>query len=332
MTREHKLALIIGFTLVLVVGVLLSDHLSTGSGAKVGGPTVAEANVPKNEQLMFNPEASKKPADAPTSLVSATNTQPTIETDTFSMGASKVGAEFKQAIGDLANGNGKVATTLVPVDPPTGSPATPGASNPNPGTDSHNPGSPLFVDSPSKNTGLGGDNSGLTTGKPTPAGSGVTPATPAKSGKRYQIAEGDTFWKIAKAQYSDGSLADKLKAYNADRIGKNGQLRVGASILIPEKAALSGKAEDLSKKATELAAKPEPAASKPTGTEKTAAKTSEAKSKGATTYVVQANDTISKIAAKLLGSSSRYNDILSANNLGEDDTITPGMTLKIPAR
>ena len=44
-TREHKLALIIGFSLVLVVGVLISDHFSKARSAQVateitagGGP------------------------------------------------------------------------------------------------------------------------------------------------------------------------------------------------------------------------------------------------------------------------------------------------------
>ncbi|MFN7020841.1 MAG: hypothetical protein ACK4WH_05885, partial [Phycisphaerales bacterium] len=35
MTREHKLALIIGFTLVLVVGVLISDHFSKAHEARL---------------------------------------------------------------------------------------------------------------------------------------------------------------------------------------------------------------------------------------------------------------------------------------------------------
>ena len=33
MTREHKLALVVGFTLILFVGILLSDHLAAGSRA-----------------------------------------------------------------------------------------------------------------------------------------------------------------------------------------------------------------------------------------------------------------------------------------------------------
>ncbi len=35
MTREHKLALLIGFALVLVVGVVISDHFSGAGGAKL---------------------------------------------------------------------------------------------------------------------------------------------------------------------------------------------------------------------------------------------------------------------------------------------------------
>ena len=50
MTREHKLALIVGFALFLVVGVLVSDHFSSarksqpGSGISALGPREAGAS------------------------------------------------------------------------------------------------------------------------------------------------------------------------------------------------------------------------------------------------------------------------------------------------
>jgi nucleoid-associated protein YgaU len=47
---------------------------------------------------------------------------------------------------------------------------------------------------------------------------------------------------------------------------------------------------------------------------------------------VQAGDTLSKIAAKHLGSASRYNELFEANRpmLSHPDKIYPGQTLRIP--
>src|ERR1043165_7928317 len=44
-TREHKLALIVGFSLILLVGVLISDHLSKAKQAKIAPVTTADLIV-----------------------------------------------------------------------------------------------------------------------------------------------------------------------------------------------------------------------------------------------------------------------------------------------
>lgn len=51
------------------------------------------------------------------------------------------------------------------------------------------------------------------------------------------------------------------------------------------------------------------------------------------TYTVQAGDTLSGIAKKVLGNANAYMDIFNANKdqLSDPDTIKPGQVLKIPA-
>ncbi|MCH2160859.1 MAG: LysM peptidoglycan-binding domain-containing protein [Phycisphaerales bacterium] len=44
MTREHKLALVVGFTLILFVGILLSDHLAAGNRAAEQLPVASNAD------------------------------------------------------------------------------------------------------------------------------------------------------------------------------------------------------------------------------------------------------------------------------------------------
>jgi LysM repeat protein len=53
---------------------------------------------------------------------------------------------------------------------------------------------------------------------------------------------------------------------------------------------------------------------------------------GASTYTVQAGDTLSAIAKKLYGHANEYMDIFNANRdqLSDPDKIKPGQVLKIP--
>jgi len=59
-----------------------------------------------------------------------------------------------------------------------------------------------------------------------------------------------------------------------------------------------------------------------------------AASPAATTYTVQAGDTLSKIAKQHLGDANAYMAIFNANRdqLQDPDKIRPGQTLKIPSR
>ncbi len=179
---------------------------------------------------------------------------------------------------------------------------------------------------------------------PVPVASGE--ASPRNSDRRHQIAEGDSFWKLSSKYYNDGTLADALKAYNQDRIGKNGQLRIGASLLIPEKSALtSGKPATASepKAASKAAAKPEsrpeprPAKSDlkvPNRDAIAKAGDSGRKASRPNTYTVRKGDTLEKIAVKFLGSASRVDDLMAANPgvLSDEDDLKAGAVLKIPAR
>ena len=55
MTREQKLALIIGFSLVLLVGVLVSDHLSGARNAHLADVGSADCAAHKTTARQTNP-------------------------------------------------------------------------------------------------------------------------------------------------------------------------------------------------------------------------------------------------------------------------------------
>jgi nucleoid-associated protein YgaU len=65
---------------------------------------------------------------------------------------------------------------------------------------------------------------------------------------------------------------------------------------------------------------------------KPAAQAAPAQAAAATTYTVQAGDTLSGIAKKLFGNANDYMEIFNANRdqLSDPDKIKPGQVLKIP--
>jgi len=58
MTRDHKVALIVGFALVLVVGVLISDHMSAAQEAEMdaaigSGGNTGDGEVARGDQTQM---------------------------------------------------------------------------------------------------------------------------------------------------------------------------------------------------------------------------------------------------------------------------------------
>lgn len=205
MTRESRLGLIIGFVLVLVVGVLISDHFSAAGRAEVAevdpgsvrtpdtyfaSPQRSIALLPSRpvEQTQAPPiePNQQRPRETPTFTDTLTPTR-----DAIAEGANdifrSVQDEVRGALDDLRNGR-------------TPRPAT--ELDDRPGT--------------------------IEMGRP-PTREGV---------ETYRVKPGDTLWSIAQEFYDDGHLHDELAAYNEGRIVPGGGLRIGATILIPGKGQL----------------------------------------------------------------------------------------------
>ena len=90
MTRENKLALVVGFALILVVGILISDHFST-----------ARAQAFADLQAAEDPLAEGRPPDAPLlDLDRGNGKQPSADPAAFS--AWSDGAPF-DTLEDLGN-------------------------------------------------------------------------------------------------------------------------------------------------------------------------------------------------------------------------------------
>lgn len=390
MTREVKLSLILGFALVLVVGVLLSDHLSGARQANLQAvhpesgltfdPAPANANMAPdlvlvNEQGQPIPppsqwQAQTQPvhqapapavpqadpgriASAPSTGETAGGHSPTMLDELRNRFASGVSA----AVNDLANGqtpppgvafSGDGLQFAPPVDAPPS--MTPDVQ---PVERARVEPRPIFIDEPR-----------LTPGQTEARAASASESDDEPGFRLYQVRDGETLWSIAAQQMGNGAKHKELLAINRDRLGRDGTLKAGASIRIPTGEApvkFEVPADEAPVKAdrrdTRPAAepknqkKPETRPAPPASSDKIASNQRSkpitkpetpkndkpepaAKPAGKGTYTVRKGDTLGEIASKLLGSSSRYEDILAANTdkLSDEESLQPGMVLKIPSR
>lgn len=313
MTREHKLALIIGFTLILIVGVLISDHLSGQRELKLASVAVDDERATLGLGDAINPLLKWAEENA-RDVVPAVQTAP-VQSEPRQVEPVLVGAD----------------TELTPQVPEA------------------NESAPIVIRQgrsevdTSDNLGdairrVGGsveqqpDGSHVLTLKPGPEAS--TPGTdlPAngakvdpKDVKIYRIQEKDSLYSIAKATYGDASLWRALAEFNEGRVGKDGAVRVNATIKLPPKHVLTGGAPGPELKSSNPSPATETAARKPTEAKPVA--------KG-TTHKVVKGDSLAKLAEKHLGSKDRAREILAANRdkISDPNQIQIGMVLKIPPR
>lgn len=338
MTREHKLALIIGFSLVLVVGVLISDHFSRarvdqmatvtedgpsnfGSGLDgLKAVTVPQTTLAasRGATLFSNPEAQLPPVDEP---------QPNRSTE-ITLGMGNPFAGISPAINATEPGISEAAVS------PTPQAGAVRAVNPDL---SHGQG------------GMGGDSIPGFTPEP-PVTVPVTPKEEVINGvprsmlTRHDVKDGESVYRIAAEKYGDGNLWTKLRDFNPGKIAANGSMRAGVTLLCPPKEYMLGK--PLPTALPPVTPTGKPAIPSPTTVvngktggkvdslkpEVKAAKPEKTAKAG--TYKVQRGDHLGEIAARTLGSSKRANEIYELNKdlMSDEDSLTVGMTLKLPTR
>lgn len=307
MTREHKLSLILGFAVVLVVGVLLSDHLS---GARTAQPDQIDPATnlallddasrrvteppslvlvdPRGRPVNIAPAGLQAPAApvgdqlasgeraTPSPFSDSTMFKPVTQDEADPSRLAHLKEQLAGTFNDLANGHGPQPAAVIEQAPPTLKMAT----------------------------------------RPEPTRSNNQPTTSGAM-KTYTVRANDTLWAIAQRTLGDGFRHKELAELNRDRIGPEGELRVGATLRLPTDALMADAA---------------PSPANRTAPKESAAKAAPAKA--TSTYTVKPGDTLGVISQRLLGTSRRYRDILEANrNLLDDaDSLRAGMVLKIPAR
>jgi nucleoid-associated protein YgaU len=342
-TREHKLALIVGFSLVLVLTVLVSDHFSKARQVemdeKVGIATASQVGaMPAGLRLNAGPtitiDQPPSPlgetgalAAAPQHALPGTNPAP-------APAPSPRGGISDPTINPAPQGPaGQGTPTEITQLPAQTQPSGPGL------TGGVRPVVPQTTIGQTM-TPIGGAGPGPGVG-PSPK-SETAAAAPAFPMKRHDVHEGDSIFGIARQYYGDGKLWEKVREYNKDRVGPKGELREGVTLLLPPKEVLLGKPytgpaapATAPTDAAKPGAKPSSDPTKPVKPDTRVVDAGGAGGAGATPlvkeYTIQSGDTLASVAKKTLGSSKRWPELVDANKGLDPESLSVGAKIRIPA-
>jgi nucleoid-associated protein YgaU len=295
MTRENKLALIIGFGLVLVVGILVSDHLSARQET---ADSVAEQREADPLDRIAAAD-SLTPVEVPSHRVTSDARRPIrLEPTAPAVNSTHMGDDavhFPSSEPDIA---------LTATDDRTG-------------RDDVIPQTPFLEEI--RNVDL----QRPATSDDAAARDAVEPL----SFVWYTIQPKESLSKICEKIYGDMNLWPRLAAFNEDRIPDPNRVRDGVTIRVPTREALVGGARVAEPSG---AAPAGPARESPPP----AQDQRNAEAGEFTTYIIQAGDTLGEISSRFLGTSRRYREIHELNRdvIPDPDNIVSGRTIRIPRR
>lgn len=308
MTRETKIGLLVGLAFIIVIGILLSDHLSSTTEpppaylAQAGASVRQGVNVPGVPQTSTTTVTTiAPPAAVPQQQVP---TQQELSTP--------------RPKGIVQIGIGPVPTPEVPTaTPPVSTPPQITFVDPDPtesqtgeatGTTSSDPLTEIARRAGEELVGLDGKPIDNTSGLAN--NNGAKPASLANGFREYKAAEGDTVSRMASQFLGENTPA------NRDLI-----IRANPSLQKNPDIVVSGRTYNIPMTA--------PAQNAVVSNTKPTATTSEGN-----VYVVKPGDSLWKIASNECGTASAVAAIkaLNADVLKGGDTVQVGAKLKLPAK
>ncbi|MCC7388999.1 MAG: LysM peptidoglycan-binding domain-containing protein [Phycisphaerales bacterium] len=338
MNREQKIALIIGFAVILVVGVLVSDHLSAAQGLTLADATEGDLGRVESRPVALLPDpGSTRQAAGP------------VEVREQAPIANEASREYAQAEPTQSSVPG-VVPGFVPVEGSDEGPlqivlggnnslgdALDQASDRLAGAERSGGDSPRPLNGAFRDLGdrvAAGFRNGIPTATKleevtTPAGGGRGAAEPARGGERqapqavrHTVAKDESLYKIATKYLGNGNRWREIADANKGKVGDDGSVRQGVTLVIPNGAAPAQADKPATAKPTKPAEQAKP---KQPG---------QAPGRGPTTYTVAKNDSLGAIAQRLMGSVRYMDEIIRANpdKIDDPDDIRVGMVLNIPAR
>lgn len=300
MTRETKVGLLIGTLILLLVGIVVSDHLAVKQ---------------EQDRLNSNEFGGIQPRSVPDLENAGDNSGLTLPSAaanvTGQSGPGRVIPTHSELAGDQNLGS------LV-------TPSGQGAGQNGEG-DTTNPDGRLAIND-RNNTGEGHDDidnaralsdiERFLQGRHGRAiESGNSDNTRIRPVIHY-VKEGETLWAIAQQYYDDGSKWNVIAKHNKDRLLAGNHVRKGLRLEIPNRVVEGGLA-----------------ANDPNGTNTGAGTGDRVGHASGRTVTVKAGDNLTRLAKDHLGSASHVNLLLKANKdkIRNANQIRIGMVLRLPA-
>ncbi|MBL9032987.1 MAG: LysM peptidoglycan-binding domain-containing protein [Phycisphaerae bacterium] len=332
MNREQKIALIVGFSLVLLVGVLISDHFSGARSARVERVASSETPIadlgapPLREPAIVASLPQPTPSGSPATGVTATPTDPApVAQGPLSSGAQSAAGEppATAPVTEIVQGRDprRAGDSLAQAVAAAGGAIRDGVIvlPPASGVDSRKdeqikatlspPVAPLGVPTT------------ISARPPTPAGPVVDPLK--KPAATHVVKPGETLSKIASQYYGTGTAWKALAQANPGKVDANGGVRSGVTLVIPPRESRAGAAPKPTTPPTPgVAPRREPAKSEPVRPARIEL----------ATYTVKKGDSLGMISQRVLGTARRVQEIMDLNGLDDEDAIEAGKVLKMPAK
>lgn len=300
MNRELKLALIIGFSLVLLVTVLVSDHLSKARHADLAPVESARplaAMDPTSQPAMTAEAPVARTAGPEPGWLSEPAPPPSIEGESASA-ADMATPSLPLVRFDQSGGRGDPDAALVETVRRLGGQVV--------------------------------DRGGVREVVLTP----VPSAGPETGDVRHVVASGESLFTIAKRYYGDGSAWKRIRDANPDRVSETGVVRAGVTLKIPgaTAGATQGMGGGMSPESGQTRPRPAEPRAAPKAGPGSEALASRSGSGRPTTYTVRRGDTLGEIAQRMLGSARRKHELMKLNNIDDENTILAGAVLRLPER
>ncbi|MCA9277532.1 MAG: LysM peptidoglycan-binding domain-containing protein [Phycisphaeraceae bacterium] len=131
------------------------------------------------------------------------------------------------------------------------------------------------------------------------------------------VRKNESLYAIAEEYYGNGNEWRRIAEFNADKVSQSGSVKQGVKLRVPLGTNL-------------VIAKAEPKLEQPASKPVDSAKIADAHAAKTRAYVVKKNDTLGHIAQRELGSVRFTKVLLETNGLKKNDVIVAGMTLQIP--
>ncbi len=327
-TREQKLALIIGFSLILAVGVLISDHLSRARTDTI----IADTDI--DQPMVVHRLADVPPGIGETGLPLAGRDAVAMDPGT-PVSLPGMNAQPRESI--------NVAALLPKVSDPAlsdGRSMLDDSSESSPVevrmTAQANT-SPLPMFEPVEGYGRPAANGSLTPTAEQLARklqddrsqvSTLQPVSQPVKQITHVVAEGETLYGIASKYYGNGDLWPELLKANKSAADEEGRVFEGAKLVIPQR----GGAAIAQTSAQVPVQKPALTPSAPVTQAPVTKPDTQTASGAYGSYTIKKGDTLSEISQELMGTMRRMNELIELNKdqIQDADDIRVGMKLRYP--